>query len=187
MSIFLKKLIALLTMKIRIILLWLVCIITTSCTTNRPTPIQYTTYTPVLMTKLVLANSVKLQPATSIGIAAKIYHKDNYIFISQRFKGVHIIDNTNPSAPVNKRFISIPGCVDMAIKNNVLYADNAVDLVSINLTAAQGGDLQVLKRIENVFPELMPPDGLEIPVKFTKENRPANTIIVNWVKEPKSK
>ncbi|RZL47035.1 MAG: hypothetical protein EOP00_13175 [Pedobacter sp.] len=173
-------------MKIRSILLLFLYILIASCTTNSQTPIAYTSYTPVLMTKLALASSVKLQTATPIGIAAKIYHKDNYIFISERFKGVHIIDNSNPSAPINKRFISIPGCVDMAIKNNVLYADNAVDLVSINLTLAQSGDLQVLKRIEDVFPELMPPDGLQIPDKFTKRNRPANTIIVNWVKQPKS-
>jgi hypothetical protein len=169
-------------MKIRNIIFLLICLAISACNINPPTPIEYTTYKPILMTKTALAGSIKLQSASKIVEAAKIYYKDNYIYISERFKGVHIIDNSNPANPVNKRFISIPGCVDMAIKNNVLYVDNAIDLVSINLLAAESGDLKLLKRIENVFPEASPPDGLVVPEKFNQSNRPKNTIIVNWVK-----
>lgn len=151
-----------------------------ACTPIDSTPVVYTDYVPVLMERSSLNQSLSLKPTTTIADAAKIYYKDNYIFISERYKGVHIIDNRNPKAPINKGYIAIPGCIDMAIKNNILYADNAVDLVAIDLTEAQNGNLVIVKRIENVFPEVNPPDGGVIPSKFNIDSRPKNTIIVNW-------
>lgn len=149
---------------------------------RRAEPIIFTEYTPILVSKTDLVNSVKLMPATDILEAAKIYHLDNYIFISEQFKGVHIIDNADPSKPVNKYFISALGCVDMAIKNNVLYLDNAIDFIAIDLNEIKNGNLKVLKRISNVFPEVAPPDAGEIPQKFSERNRPQGTIIVGWKK-----
>lgn len=163
--------------------IWLISIpllLAVGCVDFNSTPVVYTTYNPILITRSNLAQSVSIKPVTNIGDAAKIYYKDNYIFISERFKGVHIIDNTNSKAPVNKGYIAIPGCVDMAIKNNILYVDNAVDLIAINLTEVEKGKLEVLKRIENVFPEVSPPDGGVIPSKFNTANRPKNTIIIGW-------
>ena len=162
-------------------LILLLCgIIALGCDGRNHEPIKYTKYTPVLIAKTSLSKSISLQGSTAIGEPAKIYYKGGFIYISERLKGVHIIDNSNPSNPINKSFIAIPGCLDMAIKNNVLYADNAIDLVSINLTEAEKGNLQILKRIADVFPEPPPPDGGAIPEKFTIQNRPQNTIIVNW-------
>ncbi len=56
----------------------------------------------------------------------KIYCKDNYIYVNELFKGVHVINNSHPANPVNEGFILVPGCVDMAVKENILYVDNAV-------------------------------------------------------------
>lgn len=145
---------------------------------SRPT--VFTDYNPILISRANLTNSVSLRPVTNIGDPAKIYFKDGYIFISERFKGVHIIDNKNPSQPINKGYIAIPGCIDMAIKENILYVDNAIDLIAINLTEIEKGNLSILKRIENVFPEIAPPDGGVIPSKFSVANRPTNTIIIGW-------
>lgn len=152
----------------------------TGCVDLISEPIVYTSYTPILISRNSLKESISLKPKTSIIKPAKIYYKDNFIFISERYKGVHVINNSNPSNPVNEGYIAVPGCVDMAIKNNVLYVDNAVDLVAISLSSAQQGTINVLKRIENVFPEIPPPDGGVIPSKFSLENRPPNTILIGW-------
>lgn len=167
------------------LLAMLTLVLVTGCI-RRAQPMVYTEYTPILVAKSTLANSIKLQPAINIEETAKIYHKDQHIFISEQFKGVHIIDNTNPSKPVNKAFISVLGCVDMAIKNDVLYVDNAIDLVAIDLNEIKNGNLKVLKRIVDVFPEVAPPDAGAIPEKFNEKNRPEGTIIVGWKKEDKS-
>lgn len=145
-------------------------------------PMPYTSYTPVIMARESLERSVFFHTPENIVSPAKIYYKDNFIYISERYKGIHVIDNINPKLPVNKGYISIPGCVDMAIKDNTLYADNAVDLIAIDISNMASLKIEVKKRIKSTFPELAPPDGYRIPSKYDVQNRPQNTVIVNWTK-----
>ena len=135
-------------------------------------------YTPILMKRSDLENSVKVMDKAVLRNPGKIYHYNQYIFITEKYEGIHILDNSDPKNPVNKSFISIPGCVDLAVKNQVLYADNAVDLVSLSI--ADLNNIQVLSRNANVFPELLPPDFISMPEKYKAENRPENTIIIAW-------
>jgi hypothetical protein len=139
-----------------------------------------TQYIPVLVTRTELESSIHCvdpQPLTKIG---KIYTKDGFIFISQPYKGIHVIDNSNPATPVNVQFITVPGCMDMAIKGNSMYVDNATDLVTIDLSSIP--DVKVTSRIPKVFPELLPPDINFIPSVYSEGNRPGNTVIIEWRK-----
>jgi hypothetical protein len=137
------------------------------------------TYTPVIMKRAELEKSIAFLPARDIKNPAKIYTKGSYLFISERYEGVHVIDNTNPVSPINKGFIGVPGCVDMAIKNNTLYVDNAVDLVSIDLSDPSA--VNVTSRTKNVFPALAYPDQNNC--SYCGPVIPQNTIIVKWVKK----
>jgi hypothetical protein len=134
-------------------------------------------YSPVFMSREVLENSVKYIPgARDMILTGKIYYRAPYIFVNERYKGVHVINNADPAHPVNEGFILAPGCMDMAVKGNILYLDNAVDLVSFDLDSKQ-----VTKRIRDVFPEPAPPDE----VTFTYNNlpnRPEGYILVEWKK-----
>lgn len=141
----------------------------------------FSAYKPVLMDRESLERSIKWQPPAEIKSPGKIYYKDNFIMISERYKGVHIVDNTDPKNPIIKGYISVPGCVDMAMKENTLYVDNAVDLVAIDVSKINVGQIEVKKRIKETFPELVPPDGMSIPNRYTKAARPKNSVIVNWV------
>jgi len=145
-------------------------------------PVHYTDYKPILLSRESLERSVTLQSSREIKSPAKIYYKDNYIFISENYKGVHIIDNQDSANPKNVSFIAVPGCVDMAIKGNALYVDNATDLVVIDLENIKTSGIKVTKRIVDAFPEMSPPDGYQIPDKYSAGNRPANTVVVEWVK-----
>lgn len=137
-------------------------------------------YKAILMTRTELDKSVLVQLARPLSQAGKIYIKDSLLFITEKYKGIHIYDNKNPANPVNLIFISVPGCVDVAVKNNVIYADNATDLIAIDISNILSP--QIVKRIKDVFPEMNPPDADAIPNKFVKSNRPENTIIVGWEK-----
>lgn len=165
------------------IVLFSLLAILASCVERSSWSEPMTTYKPVLMDRASLEKSVIWQPPVDIKSPAKIYYKDNYILISEHFKGVHIVDNTNPKNPVIKGYISVPGCVDMSMKENILYVDNAVDLVAIDMSKIGIGQIEVKKRIKETFPELVPPDGLSIPYRYSKGNRPQNSVIVNWVKK----
>ncbi|MFO7658544.1 MAG: hypothetical protein R6W78_15910 [Bacteroidales bacterium] len=135
-------------------------------------------YRPIVMTREILEQSVALLEAIPLKKPGKIYIKDNYLFINEKYKGIHIINNSDSVHPVNEGFLRIPGCIDMAMKGNILYADNAVDLVAIDLSNT--ANMVVTKRIRNAFTEHYPPGYDYIPWMFSAENRPKNTIIIEW-------
>jgi hypothetical protein len=141
-----------------------------------------THYEPILIKKSDLRASIHMQPVKEFTNTGKIYLYESNIYIVDLYTGIHVIDNSNPQAPVKNGFIYIPGVVDMAIRNNILYADNAIDLVAINLENYP--QISVIDRIEDVFPEHTPPDLTWIPRNYTPYHRPVNTVITGWVKKP---
>ncbi len=143
-------------------------------------PYYYTEYKPVLMKREKLEASIKYEAAQVLKEPGKIYFKDQYILINERYHGVHVINNQDPANPVNVGFIKVPGCVDMAMKYNTLYVDNAVDLVAIDVSALP--TIEVKDREREVFPELTPPDWSDVPYNFQAHNRPENTVIIRWEK-----
>jgi hypothetical protein len=70
--------------------------------------------------------------------------------------------------------------MDLAIRNDVLYADNSIDLVSIDISSYP--QISILDRLAEVFPEPTPPDLEWIPWSYSAHRRPENTVIVAWVK-----
>ncbi|WP_299759653.1 hypothetical protein [uncultured Pontibacter sp.] len=144
-------------------------------------PLPDSAYSPILMSRQQLEASIlKTEPRT-ISNAGKIYLYGNHILVNEQYKGVHIIDNQNPKAPVNVAFIQVPGCIDMAVKDNILYVDNAVDLVAINL--GELNDIKVAKRVRNALPALLPPDNFT--VGYSMAGAPEDAVIVGWeLKKP---
>jgi hypothetical protein len=155
-------------------------IILTSCFFSRVDPVVpvYTKYEPIYMSRTELATSVRLEEARNISETGKIYIWEGYLFINEPRKGVHVYDNTNTANPIALGFISILGNIDITIKNGLLLADNATDLVSIDISNTNS--IHVVKRLKNVFPELTPPDNFFIPDEFLPPNRPDTLIIVDW-------
>jgi hypothetical protein len=143
-------------------------------------PYEESAYTAVLMTRADLEKSIAFQNSRQILEIGKIYKKDSWIFITEKYKGIHLIDNTNPASPVKAGFIRVPGCIDIAMKNNSILADNSVDLVTIEISQLPA--VKVVSRVKNVFPELLPPDLPYIPNKYNTNSRPENTVIVEWKK-----
>lgn len=92
---------------------------------------------------------VKALEARDVETQGKIYLKDQYIFIGDVNRGVHVIDNSDPRNPEKILFIQIYGNHDIAIKGNIMYADNIGDLVAIDIS-----DLHnpvVVKRLEGKY------------------------------------
>lgn len=84
-----------------------------------------------------IRSQVTVQAPADLEQPGKIYVKDQYLFINEIKKGVHVIDNSNPSSPRHVSFISIPGNGDMAVKGHILYADSYMDLVAIDISNPQ--------------------------------------------------
>jgi len=112
-------------------------------------PFDGTGYRPVYMTPEE-AQKIEILPARPLQEPGKIYLLEPYIFINERGKGVHIIDNSNPRNPVPLSFISIPGNFDMAAKATWLYADNLDDLLVFDITDPRA--VRLSERIEKAVP-----------------------------------
>lgn len=107
-------------------------------------------YEPVYKSLTEVRAGMKSSTPQSIGQTGKLYLYGQYVFLNEPYKGIHVIDNSNPSSPKNISFIPVPGNVDLAVKNDFLYADSYTDLVvfdisnPINVTAK--------KFLNKVFP-----------------------------------
>ncbi|HZY82383.1 MAG TPA: hypothetical protein VFE50_22815 [Cyclobacteriaceae bacterium] len=104
---------------------------------------------PEYMSFADLRSSVKPEAPRELSHAGKIYFKDDFLYITEVGEGIHVIDNRNPSKPVHKSFIRIPGNNDLAIFGNVLYADSYVDLVAIDVSTP--GQEREVTRYNNMF------------------------------------
>ncbi len=111
---------------------------------------SYTWFEPLYKTTAEVRANIKSGTAKDIKAPGKLYIIGNYIFLNEINKGVHIINNSNPAAPVNEGFIDIPGNIDIAVKGNTLYADLYTDLVALDIS----NPLNVVKTkiVDNVFP-----------------------------------
>jgi hypothetical protein len=114
----------------------------------------------------------------------KIYIKDNYLFINEVNKGIHIHDNSDPAQPVNLGFISIPGNKDLAIKDDILYADSYTDLVAIDISNPAAA--VEVDRINDVFP-YYPEEGawdMGFYYSYTtyEEVDPEKGLVIGWEK-----
>ena len=112
---------------------------------------HYTVYTPVYKTTAEVRAAIKSDVPAPVKEPGKMYIIGNYILLAEKLQGIHIIDNTNPAAPVNKAFIKIPGCEDMAVYGNTLYADCYTDLMAIDIT--NPANVVLKKHIVNLFPD----------------------------------
>ena len=82
--------------------------------------ITYTANVPVYMPFNEFRSSFCKSDTCEITIPGKIYFKDNYLFVNEYGKGIHVIDNSNPADPKKIAFYKILGNVDMAIRGNIL-------------------------------------------------------------------
>lgn len=145
------------------------------------TYVKYTANSPLYMTYDDLREAVKSVEVHELINPGKIYFKDNYIYINEYMKGVHVYDNSNPSNPTAIAFIEIPGNVDIAIRGNFLYADSYIDLVVVDISDVNNP--KEIDREQNIFEYTLPEYDDEY--ELATVNRDSG-VVIDWeVKEIK--
>ncbi len=132
----------------------------------------FSRYEPVLLDRTNFENSVTLKDPVTINTSGKIYIKDDLLFINEVHKGFHIYDNSDPASPLPLKFLEVPGSTDLAIRDNMIYINQATDLIAVEYDINQS--IRLMKRVVNVFPELRSPDG------FLPYNIPENNVVIGW-------
>ncbi len=109
--------------------------------------------------------------------SGKIYAYGDYIFVNEPYKGVHVIDNTDPAAPRKARFINIPGNVDISIKDNYLFADSLRDLVVLDISDMD--NIRPVARLEGVLQDNIA-WPFEAEIIETGNWNPETEILIGW-------
>ncbi len=110
---------------------------------------EYVAYEPVYKRIDEMRVPISYVGAQSLSAPGKIFYYKGYLLINERNEGVHVIDNRDPESPVNRGFMEIPGNLDMAVHDDILYVDSYLDLVAIDITNPTS-PLEV-NRVEDVF------------------------------------
>jgi hypothetical protein len=129
-------------------------------------------YKAVVMSRENFENAVGTFAPQNITKSGKIYIFDNFLFISEVNDGFHVFNYQDPTNPIPVKYIKAPGATDLAIRNGVLYINQATDLITLKYNE-QTLSFDLMHRNENVFPQKIAPDGFEQQIG-------ANEIIVNW-------
>jgi hypothetical protein len=89
---------------------------------------------------------------------AKIYSIGNYLLINEKYQGIHVYDNTDPSSPVALGFLRVAGNSDMAVRGEVLYVDHLTDLVALDVS--DWNNVSVISRLKQEhWRQDIPPAG----------------------------
>ena len=165
-------------MKLKYSLLSLALILVSSCDTNNDDYEFVQVATPQIMSKSAFRSAVQIDVPKSIEEAGKIYAYQDYIFVTDIDKGIHIIDNSNPSLPETIKFIEIPKNEDISVKDNFLYADSATDLLVFDISDIQ--NVSLVERLEDVFYIYNHDIPTEAQVVDYQNFNSENDIIVGW-------
>ncbi|GAB3258054.1 hypothetical protein GCM10027347_21110 [Larkinella harenae] len=120
-------------------------------------------------------SAIKTESPQPLKNPGKIYIKDGFLFINEQGRGIHIVDNHDPANPQKISFVAVPGNIDMAIKDRVMYVDNSVDLVALDISDPR--KVTVLKRVKDAYP--YPAYPQERNVQFECAD-PKKGIVVGW-------
>lgn len=136
---------------------------------------EYKGYAPVYLSYTDLRSGISEVQNVDLKNPGKIYFKDNYIFIVEELKGIHVFDNTDPASPVKKTFVKLPGVVDISISGYIMYADSYVDLVVLDVQNID--DIHEVGRIEDVLPYTVPPSKTDFPAAYVDKDK---GVVIDW-------
>jgi len=127
---------------------------------------SYQIYEPVYALKTAVLAGINGDPGTPVSQTGQIYVKGSYIYLNDPDKGIHIIDNSDPSNPVQTAFLNIPGNLNIGIRNNILYADMYADVLSIDISNVH--QVKILGMVRSFFSSRV----------FGSDT---NYVVANWI------
>ena len=140
--------------------------------------VEYTVLEPDYMSYEDLRSAVATESPVPLKHPGKIYFKDNFILVNEYLKGIHVFDNQDPTHPEEVAFLQIPGNIDMAIRNQTLFADSYTDLVAIDLTDLQ--NVKEVSRLTDVFPYTIP--AYEAGARIGSVDQ-TKGVVIGWTKK----
>lgn len=139
---------------------------------------RYSNYTPVFMERETFESSVKVtapRPVKNPGNSAVF---STALYVVEQFEGIHIFNLSNGS---QRGFLVLPGCQDVHVSGDKLFADSATDMVMFTLSNPDIPEEN--QRFRQTFSEYAAPDNLPLEDRYDLGERPENLVLVKWVRK----
>lgn len=104
---------------------------------------------PLRMSLNELRNSAEVTGPRDIISPVKVQFHNQLLLVMDKFMGVHVIDNTDSTAPVKLNFLTIPGITHFEVRADHLFATSGPDLVVFSLE--QPAAFRLVSRMEGQF------------------------------------
>ncbi|NJB84954.1 hypothetical protein GGR26_000699 [Lewinella marina] len=134
-------------------LLTLLCctLLLTGCLEEECTDVvTYTAYHPVVLTAAEWrSDDFSTTVPQQVCDPSAFYVYGDILFVLDRNAGLHLIDNSDNAAPRPLKFMNIPGGVGLAVRNNILYVNQYIDLLAFDLS--DPANPEFLSRTKDVF------------------------------------
>lgn len=142
--------------------LYLICLSTVflgSCLTDECTEErEFFRYDPVFYTLNEIRVPIQVYTETrTLENPGRMYYYKDHLFINEQGKGIFIYDNRDAKNPSFVAFYEIRGNFDISIKNDLLYADNVIDLLTIDISDLKNPVL--VHRLENYKSKTIRPNS----------------------------
>lgn len=104
-------------------------------------------YQPVYLTDT--DSQISLAGARAVEDPGQIYLLGDLLLMNDVGKGIHIIDNADPRAPINRGFLKVLGSENMVLRDGIVYVNQFNSLLAIDLRDVE--NIQVISRDENAL------------------------------------
>lgn len=121
------------------------------------------------------AYKVEIRDPKDIINPGKIFTYQDLLIVTIIDEGFHVIDNSTPESPRSVFFISVPGCTDVAVRDNIFFVNNYNDIVSFTFDINR--NLQIVERLSDAMQNGNAP--LERNTYFECVD-PAKGVVVGW-------
>ena len=168
-------------MKIKILVLASIVLSVIACeptSIDTPNPVGEVDGVRPIYAEIETWDKITTLPAQNIQNLGKIYYKDQFIYVNERNRGIHIINNMNPKNPFPVHFVQVLGSEDIAIKGNFLYVDNVTDLVVLDISNME--DIKEVNRVKNLYPDSRKNPFPEGYTGFFECVDEAQGIVIGW-------
>ncbi|WP_236977533.1 LVIVD repeat-containing protein [Membranihabitans maritimus] len=95
---------------------------------------EFYRFDPVYLSKTEYNAPIEVGSPRTLENPGILYSYKNYILINEINKGIHVIDNTDPTNPQFISFVSILGNTHFSIRNDQMYANKFGHLLSIDFS-----------------------------------------------------
>lgn len=104
-------------------------------------------YQPVYITDT--DSQISLEGARAVEDPGQIYLLGDLLLMNDVGKGIHIIDNSDPTSPVNSGFLKVLGSENMVLRNGIVYVNQFNSLLAIDMNDVE--NIQVISRDEEAL------------------------------------